>query len=73
MLGTLVSGRITVARFALSAAKSGQAIAVRYAGRRRQFGPAGGAERLLRDYQSHQRRLMPALATTMHVTSRSRR
>ena len=64
MLGTLVSGRITVARFALSAAKSGQAIAVRYAGRRRQFGPAGGAERLLLDYQSHQRRLMPALATT---------
>ena len=50
--------------FALSAAKSGQAIAVRYAARRRQFGPAGGAERRLIDYQSHQRRLMPALATT---------
>ena len=39
MLGTLVGGRISVARFALSAAKSGQAIAVRYAARRRQFGP----------------------------------
>jgi len=64
MLGTLVGGRISVARFALSAAKSGQAIAVRYAARRRQFGPAGGAERRLIDYQSHQRRLMPALATT---------
>ena len=64
MLGTLVGGRISVARFALSAAKSGQAIAVRYAVRRRQFGPAGGSERLLIDYQSHQRRLMPALATT---------
>jgi len=64
MLGTLVGGRISVARFALSAAKSGQAIAVRYAARRRQFGPAGSAERRLIDYQSHQRRLMPALATT---------
>jgi acyl-CoA oxidase len=64
MLGTLVGGRISVARFALSAAKSGQAVAVRYAARRRQFGPGGSAERLLLDYQSHQRRLMPALATT---------
>jgi acyl-CoA oxidase len=64
MLGTLVGGRISVARFALSAAKSGQAVAVRYAARRRQFGPAGGGERLLLDYQTHQQRLMPALATT---------
>lgn len=64
MLGTLVGGRISVARFALSAAKSGQAIAVRYAARRRQFGPAGAPERLLLDYQTHQHRLMPALATT---------
>lgn len=64
MLGTLVGGRISVARFALSAAKSGQAVAIRYAARRRQFGPSGGPERLLIDYQSHQRRLMPALAAT---------
>lgn len=64
MLGTLVGGRISVARFALSAAKSGQAVALRYAARRRQFGPAGGTERLLLDYQAHQHRLMPALATT---------
>ena len=64
MLGTLVGGRISVARFALSAARSGLAIAVHYAGQRRQFGPAGAPERLLMDYQSHQRRLLPAIATT---------
>ncbi|MBZ0111549.1 MAG: acyl-CoA dehydrogenase family protein [Thermoanaerobaculia bacterium] len=64
MLGTLVAGRVSVALGALSAAKSALTIAVRYADRRRQFGPGGEAETLLLDYPSHQRRLLPRLATT---------
>jgi acyl-CoA oxidase len=63
MLGTLVAGRIGIAGSALSAAKSGLTIAIRYAAQRRQFGPsAEQPETLLLDYQSHQRRLMPLLA-----------
>ncbi len=62
MLGTLVGGRIGIASAGLSAAKSSLAIAVRYAARRRQFGPVGGPETRLLDYQTHQRRLMPLLA-----------
>lgn len=63
MIGTLVAGRIGVAASALSAAKSGLTIAIRYAAQRRQFGPgAEQPETLLLDYQTHQRRLMPLLA-----------
>lgn len=62
MLATLVMGRISIAAGALSAAKSGLAIAVRYGAVRRQFGPPGHAEIRLLDYPSHQRRLMPLLA-----------
>jgi acyl-CoA oxidase len=64
MLGTLVGGRVSVALGALSATKSALSIAVRYGARRRQFGPAGEAETVLLDYRTHQRRLMPRLATT---------
>ncbi len=39
MIGTLVSGRISIAVTANSAAKSALTIAIRYAARRRQFGP----------------------------------
>lgn len=39
-------------------------IAVSYALRRRQFGPPGGAETLLLDYPTHQRRLLIPLART---------
>ena len=62
-ISALVGGRISIALAGLSAAKSGLAIAVRYATRRRQF-RAPGAEResALMDYQTHQRRLMPLLA-----------
>lgn len=63
-LGTLVSGRIGIAATSLSAAKSGLTIALRYGLRRRQFGPPGRSEVRLLDYRSHQRRLMPPLATT---------
>jgi acyl-CoA oxidase len=62
MLGTLVGGRVAVSAASLSAAKTGLAIAVRYAERRRQFGPAGQPETVLLDYPSHQVRLLPRLA-----------
>lgn len=64
MIGTLVGGRVSITAAALSAAKSGLAIAIRYATYRRQFGPTGAPETIILDYLTHQRRLMPALATT---------
>ena len=64
MLGTLVGGRVSVALGGLSASKSALTIAVRYGVRRQQFGPAGEAETVLLDYRTHQRRLIPRLATT---------
>ena len=64
MLSTLVGGRISVARAAVSAAKSGLTIAVRYGNRRRQFGPKDAPEVPLLDYRTHKRRLLPRLATT---------
>ena len=64
MLGTLVGGRIGIPLAALSAAKSGLTIAIRYAHKRRQFGPPGKPEQLIMDYQTHQKRLMPLLANT---------
>ena len=64
MLGALVAGRVSIALGALSASKSGLAIAIRYGEQRRQFGPEGGQEFRLLDYRSHQRRLMPPLAVT---------
>lgn len=65
MLGTLVGGRVGVASASLSAAKVALAIAIRYGGRRRQFGPAPGEEVRLLDYPSHQKRLTPRLAETL--------
>lgn len=65
MIGTLVGGRITIALSALSAMKSALTIAVRYGNRRRQFGEEGKPETLLLDYRTHQRRLLPALATSV--------
>lgn len=62
MLGTLVGGRIGIPRSALSAAKSGLTIAIKYADKRRQFGPEGGSEVPILNYRMHQRRLFPYLA-----------
>ena len=72
MLGTLVGGRIGIPRSALSAAKSGLTIAIRYGDRRRQFGPEGGSEVPILNYRMHQRRLMPLLADAyaMHFALR---
>src|ERR671934_977551 len=68
MLGTLVSGRVSVAGGALSAAKLALAIAIRYGLSRRQFKAPSGEEVILLDYPQHQRRLLPALATTYALT-----
>ena len=65
MLGTLIRGRVSVAGTAGSATKRALAIAVAYAGSRRQFGyPDGSGEVVLLDYRAHQRKLLPALATS---------
>ncbi|MBA4849539.1 acyl-CoA dehydrogenase [Emticicia sp. BO119] len=64
MLGTLVGGRIGIPRSALSAAKSGLTIAIKYGDQRRQFGPEGGSEVPILNYRMHQRRLIPLLAKT---------
>ena len=62
-IGTLVGGRVSVGHSGNSIAKAGLTIAIRYAARRRQFGPAKAErETLLLDYPAHQRRLMPFLA-----------
>lgn len=65
MIGTLVGGRITIGLTALSATKSALAIAIRYGNRRKQFGAEGGNTTPLLDYRTHQRRLLPALATSI--------
>jgi acyl-CoA oxidase len=66
MLGTLVRGRVSVAGAAGAAARSALAIAVRYAEGRHQFTRPGGSgeEVALLDYRAHQRRLLPAIATS---------
>ncbi len=64
-ISALVGGRISIAAAALSAGKSGLAIAVRYATRRRQFrAPGASDDTALLDYPTHQRRLLPLLANT---------
>jgi acyl-CoA oxidase len=63
MIGTLVTGRMSMASSANNAAKSALTIAIRYGARRRQFGPHNSSrETLLLDYSAHQRRLLPLLA-----------
>jgi acyl-CoA oxidase len=65
MLGTLVRGRVSVAGAAGAATRTALTLAVTYAGHRRQFAPPGGSgEVCLLDYRTHQRRLLPALATS---------
>ena len=63
MLGTLVGGRICVARGALGGCKMALAIAVKYALDRRQFNDnVKVQEDLIMDYPTHQLRLTPAIA-----------
>ncbi|MEM8765237.1 MAG: acyl-CoA dehydrogenase [Bacteroidota bacterium] len=71
MLGTLVGGRICVARGALGGAKMALAIAVKHALNRRQFNDnIKIQEDLIMDYPTHQVRLTPAVASAYvyHVT-----
>ncbi|MEY9855469.1 acyl-CoA oxidase [Catenulispora sp. GAS73] len=64
MLGTLIRGRVSVGGSAGSATKRALALAVRYAEQRRQFTKPDGEEVVILDYLGHQRKLLPALATT---------
>jgi acyl-CoA oxidase len=65
MLGTLVRGRVSVGGSAGSATKLALDIAARYGNVRRQFAaPGDDREIVINDYLVHQRKLLPALATT---------
>ena len=71
MLGTLVGGRICVARGALGGAKMALSVAVKHALNRRQFNDnIKIQEDLIMDYPTHQVRLTPAIASAYvyHVT-----
>ena len=61
MIGTLITGRVSIGAGANSTAKNGLATAIRYAEQRVQF---GDPEQKLMDYQAHQGRLLPKLAKT---------
>jgi acyl-CoA oxidase len=65
MLGTLVQGRVSLDGAATSAAAMALTIAITYGNQRRQFTAGSDTdEEVLLDYQRHQRRLIPKLATT---------
>ncbi|WP_298473657.1 acyl-CoA dehydrogenase [uncultured Maribacter sp.] len=71
MLGTLVGGRICVARAGLGGAKKALTIAIKHALQRRQFNDNKKAqEDLLMDYPTHQLRLIPLVASAYvyHIT-----
>eukprot|EP00879_Flechtneria_rotunda_P009942 GHRR01010397.1.p1 GENE.GHRR01010397.1~~GHRR01010397.1.p1 ORF type:complete len:600 (+),score=211.63 GHRR01010397.1:456-2255(+) len=59
MIGGLTTGRILIAQGAIAACMIGTTIAIRYAAQRPQFG-----DKLIMNYLSHQRRLLPGLAVT---------
>ncbi|KGJ72475.1 acyl-CoA dehydrogenase [Cryobacterium roopkundense] len=69
MLGTLVQGRVSLDGAATAASALALTIAVTYGNQRRQF-TAGSPvdEEVILDYQRHQRRLLPRLATTYAQT-----
>jgi acyl-CoA oxidase len=65
MLGTLVQGRVSLDGASTLGAAMGLTIAITYGNQRRQFTAASDTdEEVLLDYQRHQRRLIPRLATT---------
>lgn len=66
MLGTLVQGRVSLTGASVAASKLALIGAISYGNQRRQF-HAGSTteEEVLMDYQLHQRRLIPRLATTI--------
>ncbi|XP_020147436.1 acyl-coenzyme A oxidase 2, peroxisomal [Aegilops tauschii subsp. strangulata] len=62
-LGELVGGRVSLAYSSVGILKVAVTIAVRYALLRQQFGPPKQPEISVLDYQSHQHKLMPMLAS----------
>ena len=69
MLGTLVQGRVSLDGAATQASALALAIAVTYGSQRRQFTAGSDTdEEVILDYQRHQRRLLPRLATTYAQT-----
>lgn len=65
MLGTLVQGRVSLDGASTEASAMALAIAITYGNQRRQFTASSDTEEeVLLDYQRHQRRLLPRLATT---------
>ncbi|CAH9109642.1 unnamed protein product [Cuscuta europaea] len=63
-LGELVGGRVGLAYSSVSVLKLAVTIATRYSLLRQQFGPPKQPEISILDYQSHQHKLMPMLAST---------
>ncbi|RNE67365.1 acyl-CoA dehydrogenase family protein [Cryobacterium tepidiphilum] len=69
MLGTLVQGRVSLDGSATQASALALTIAITYASQRRQFTAGSDTdEEVILDYQRHQRRLLPRLATTYAQT-----
>jgi acyl-CoA oxidase len=65
MLGTLVQGRVSLDGSAAAVSAMALSIAITYGNQRRQFTAASETdEEVILDYQRHQRRLLPRLATT---------
>jgi acyl-CoA oxidase len=65
MIGTLVQGRVSLDGSSVVASKLALHIAIKYGAERRQFSAASPIEEeVILDYQLHQRRLLPKLATT---------
>ncbi len=65
MIGTLVQGRVSLDGASVVASKLALFIAITYGSERRQFTTADPtSEEVILDYQRHQRRLLPKLATT---------
>ncbi len=69
MLGTLVQGRVSLDGAATQASAMALTIAITYGSQRRQFTAGSDTdEEVILDYQRHQRRLLPRLATTYAQT-----
>lgn len=68
MIGTLVQGRVSLDGAAANAIKLALTIGIRYGSERRQFTAGNGEEKVLLDYQQHQRRLLPLLAQAFAIS-----
>ncbi len=73
MLGTLVTGRISIAAASVTVSKRALRTAIHYSCGRRQFGPSGEAEVPIMAYRTQQRLLIPKLAEcyALHFATRA--